>query len=295
MRRMPRSNRGSRPLLRLNAADFEAFVRGSRSGGSLTLHRKLDGREIAAGSWSRNCRRVRVALAVNARERAAVRLALLQLQPRILAAAARQRVALNLRFGRQSRQCPLPARGPALARAGGGARGPLLARSALAASLREIPADYGTQRRLVRRRDARVLAFAGTDVSQRECWLQPAIARRVRALIAAAAHDGIVLQLVSGFRSAAYQARIIERKRARGEPLSSILAINAAPGYSEHHSGRAVDLTAPGFTPIEEPFESSPAFAWLQANAGRFRIRLSYPRNNPHRIVYEPWHWYFED
>ena len=103
---MPRSNRGSRPLLRLNAADFEAFVRGTRSGGSLTLHRKLDGREIAAGRWSRNGRRLRVALVVNPRELAAVRLALLQLQPRIQAAAARRRVAMELRFGRQSRQCP---------------------------------------------------------------------------------------------------------------------------------------------------------------------------------------------
>jgi len=29
----------------------------------------------------------------------------------------------------------------------------------------------------------------------------------------------------------------------------------------------------------------------LQKNARRFGYRLSYPRRNPHRIAYEPWHW----
>jgi D-alanyl-D-alanine carboxypeptidase len=77
--------------------------------------------------------------------------------------------------------------------------------------------------------------------------------------------------------------------------MASILAVNAAPGYSEHHGGRAVDLATPGHPTIEEAFEHSPAFAWLTAHAARLRLRLSYPRDNPHGIVYEPWHWYFED
>ena len=32
-------------------------------------------------------------------------------------------------------------------------------------------------------------------------------------------------------------------------------------------------------------------YAWLKDNAARFRFRLSYPRDNPHGIAYEPWHW----
>ena len=31
--------------------------------------------------------------------------------------------------------------------------------------------------------------------------------------------------------------------------------------------------------------------AWLVANAVRFGFALSYPRDNPHGIAYEPWHW----
>ena len=68
----------------------------------------------------------------------------------------------------------------------------------------------------------------------------------------AAAHDGIALLLVSAFRSVDYQRDLIARKLAKGEQLDSILRVMAAPGYSEHHTGRAVDLTAPGLAPLEE-------------------------------------------
>ena len=106
-----------------------------------------------------------------------------------------------------------------------------------------------------------------------------------------AAEDGVELQIVSAFRSIEYQLGILERKLAHGRNIEEILRVSAAPGYSEHHSGRALDITAPGFAALEEEFEKSPAFAWLKRHAWRFGFRLSYPRRNPHGIAYEPWHW----
>ena len=85
-----------------------------------------------------------------------------------------------------------------------------------------------------------------------------------------------------------------ERKRARGQSVEEILHVNAAPGYSEHHSGRALDIGTPGEPPAEESFEHTSAFAWLTRHAGDFGFVMSYPRANPHGIVYEPWHWYHE-
>ncbi|HLP25741.1 MAG TPA: D-alanyl-D-alanine carboxypeptidase family protein, partial [Acidobacteriota bacterium] len=32
-------------------------------------------------------------------------------------------------------------------------------------------------------------------------------------------------------------------------------------------------------------------FRWLKRHAGEFGFTLSYPKNNPHQIGYEPWHW----
>lgn len=137
------------------------------------------------------------------------------------------------------------------------------------------------------------LAFAGRDRYRRPLWLTRGAARAWQALRAAAARDGIVLEAISGYRSHDYQLGIFERKRARGQTVDEILTVNAAPGYSEHHSGRALDIGAPDEPPAEASFERTPAFAWLTGRAADFGFVMSYPRYNPHGIVYEPWHWYF--
>ena len=67
-----------------------------------------------------------------------------------------------------------------------------------------------------------------------------------------------------------------------------------APGFSEHHGGCALDIGTPDEPPAEASFEATPAFAWLQANADGHGFAMSYPRGNPHGIVYEPWHWRYD-
>jgi hypothetical protein len=155
-----------------------------------------------------------------------------------------------------------------------------------------LPADYATRTGLPRQREPALLVDAGRDAFGRRAWLQAPAARAWQRMRAAAAIDNVTLQLVSAFRHAAYQTRLVQRKLARGMTLDEILAVNAAPGYSEHHSGRAIDLTTPGCAPAEVEFEATPAFEWLHRNAARFGFRLSYPRGNPHGVTYEPWHWY---
>ncbi|MCL1634119.1 D-alanyl-D-alanine carboxypeptidase family protein [Luteimonas sp. SX5] len=136
------------------------------------------------------------------------------------------------------------------------------------------------------------LALAGFDRYRRPLWLHPQAARAWNAMREGAYRDGIVLEAISGYRSHDYQLGIFERKLARGLTVDDILAVNAAPGYSEHHSGRALDIGAPDEPPAEESFEDTAAFGWLGAKAGDYGFAMSYPRGNPHGIVYEPWHWY---
>lgn len=137
------------------------------------------------------------------------------------------------------------------------------------------------------------LAFAGVDRYRRPLWLHVDAARAWQHMHAAAMHDDVVLEPISGYRSHDYQLGIFERKRERGQTIDEILAVNAAPGYSEHHSGFALDIGTPGEPAAETSFERTPTFAWLTANAGDFDFAMSYPRDNPHGIVYEPWHWRF--
>jgi D-alanyl-D-alanine carboxypeptidase len=154
-----------------------------------------------------------------------------------------------------------------------------------------IPPDYGRKRQLPLQPEAKLLTSIGTDIFDRDQRLLAPAAEAWQSMVVAAANDGIELQIVSAYRSVDYQAGIIRRKLDGGQSIAEILQASAAPGYSEHHSGRALDLTTPGYAALEEEFEQSDAFAWLQSQAAGFGFRMSFPRDNPHRIAYEPWHW----
>ncbi|HZE89094.1 MAG TPA: M15 family metallopeptidase [Verrucomicrobiae bacterium] len=154
-----------------------------------------------------------------------------------------------------------------------------------------IPASYPADNRLRLHEEATDLVQIGADIHGRERQLTPHAAERWASLRAAAGRESIPLLFVSAFRSVDYQRGIFERKIAAGEALERILKVNAPPGYSEHHTGRAVDLTTPGSVPLAEEFESTAAFAWLLRNAERFGFVMTYPRGNTFGMAYEPWHW----
>jgi D-alanyl-D-alanine carboxypeptidase len=154
-----------------------------------------------------------------------------------------------------------------------------------------IPADYSSRHKLSLQLEARRLVSIGRDIYQREQKLVRGAAEAWSDMRDAARRDGVELQAVSAFRSVAYQEQILRKKLERGQTLDKILAVSAAPGYSEHHSGRALDLTCPGSPVLEEEFEHSNAFGWLSERANDFGFTLSYPRDNPHGVLYEPWHW----
>jgi zinc D-Ala-D-Ala carboxypeptidase len=65
----------------------------------------------------------------------------------------------------------------------------------------------------------------------------------------------------------------------------------APPGYSEHHTGYAVDLADANQDFLD--FGNSPAFRWMRLHAHEFGFELSFPHNNRQGVDYEPWHWRF--
>jgi D-alanyl-D-alanine carboxypeptidase len=157
-----------------------------------------------------------------------------------------------------------------------------------------IPADYGRSHRLRLQAECCQLATVETDANGREHMLHPEAASAWHAMRNAAAKDGITLQVASAFRSVAYQQSIIERKLGASQSIEEILRVSAAPGFSEHHSGRAIDIATPESPPLETSFELTPAFEWLSDWAPDFGFRMSYPRNNRHNIAFEPWHWAYQ-
>ena len=137
----------------------------------------------------------------------------------------------------------------------------------------------------------RLVVIGRTPDHRRILRLAPAAAGAWRRMQAAAAADEVTLLPLSAFRSVARQTVIIRRKLDRGQPIAEILRVNALPGCSEPHTGRAVDFGAPGHLTLETSFARTREFRWLRRHAPRFGFHLSYPPRNRAGIAYEPWHW----
>ncbi|MDB5972908.1 MAG: D-alanyl-D-alanine carboxypeptidase family protein [Hydrocarboniphaga sp.] len=164
-------------------------------------------------------------------------------------------------------------------------------------SVDQLLQELGIERAALRRRglhryrEASRLVPVGLGTDGRDKLLTPQAAQAWLSMRDAAARSGVSLLLVSAFRSAEYQASLLRARLAKGETIEVALTINAPPGYSEHHTGRAIDIGTPGCGGLDEAFENTAAYAWLEREASSFGFTMSYPRDNPQGYRYEPWHW----
>ena len=108
------------------------------------------------------------------------------------------------------------------------------------------------------------------------------------------------LYIESGYRSSAYQLYLfIYYLQNHKYSIRETVKFVALPGFSEHGSVKhqAIDfISVDGVNGEEDAklFEALEEYRWLLANAGKYGFLLSYPRNNPTGISFEPWHWHFE-
>ncbi len=154
-----------------------------------------------------------------------------------------------------------------------------------------IPASYGLDPARPKYELAPALVDVEPNIVGQMQQLTHSTAAAWSAMKAHARADGVSLLLVSGFRSIERQVELIRRKLELGQSLEEILKVNAAPGYSQHHTGQAIDIATLGCPPLTEAFESTPAYGWLCRHAAEFGFALPYGRENQFGFAYEPWHW----
>jgi LAS superfamily LD-carboxypeptidase LdcB len=127
------------------------------------------------------------------------------------------------------------------------------------------------------------------------------------ALLDASRRRGTPLQGNSGYRSVADQREIFRRRLggystsqiesgAADGAIENVLAYHSIPGYSRHHTGKTIDMSAAGGT--NGSFSSSAAYQWLAGNnyqvAKSFGFIPNYPPGagaqgpNP-----EPWEFVY--
>jgi D-alanyl-D-alanine carboxypeptidase len=139
--------------------------------------------------------------------------------------------------------------------------------------------------------EAKRLKKCKKDMFDRDVYLDPKAKKAWKKMKKAANKVGIKLKIISAFRSYNYQKQLIQNKLDKGLSKEEILKVNTLPGYSEHHTGCAIDIGAKNEAILDEEFDQTEAFDWLQQNAEKFGFFMSYPKKNTTGICYEPWHW----
>jgi len=139
-----------------------------------------------------------------------------------------------------------------------------------------LPSHYA--RRMPRYLEATSLVDAGFDSAGRQAYLTPTASDAWRSMKNAASDFGLNLILVSAFRSYASQEEILQRKLSQGISWTDVLSVSAFPGSAN--------------TTLAE---HTAEFEWLSDQAALFGFHMSYPRNNVFGIVYESWHWAFQN
>ena len=119
-------------------------------------------------------------------------------------------------------------------------------------------------------------------------YVTPETRKAFIAMAAAARKDSVLLRADSGFRSPWFQRKLISRRLSEGKSFVSIIKNVAPPGYSEHHTGRALDLV-----PSDPSFARSRTYTWLKKHAADFGFTESYPKDFADGLHWEPWHWLY--
>ena len=169
---------------------------------------------------------------------------------------------------------------------------------------------------LARRRGYRLRTQAREDllVQEGRHSLQQEAMNAWGQLRAAAAEEGIQLELVSAYRSVQRQRQIFLRELrgtlgARGggrlteeaiaagqadEWIEEVLCFSSIPGFSKHHSGYTIDIFDPSDGYAFTEFDRSRGYEWISAhnylNAKRFGFIPSYP-DGAHGQGPEPEPW----
>lgn len=139
------------------------------------------------------------------------------------------------------------------------------------------------------------LVAVDRGLNGRRHYLAPEAATAWRVLRQAARLDGISLEIASSFRSVSYQAVVIQRRLDQGIDEERVLYGVALPGYSEHHTGCAIDLTTEAYRSIGHGFGRTESYDWLRKNAAEYGFVESYPPGNSSGIMPEPWHWFYQN
>lgn len=125
----------------------------------------------------------------------------------------------------------------------------------------------------------------------RELYLREEALNQLEKLWRAAEADGVILHILSAYRSYDYQKGLFNSYAERhGREAAN--RFSALAGQSEHQLGTTVDFGGTN-SDLKASFADTKHGLWLAENAYRFGFALSYPAGSENitGYIYEPWHY----
>ena len=100
---------------------------------------------------------------------------------------------------------------------------------------------------------------------------------------------GYHIRAISTYRTYDYQKKLYENY-AKKDGIEKADTYSARPGFSEHHTGLAIDID--NIKLSYDNFENTNEFNWIKDNAYKYGFILRYPKDNTITgYIYEPWHY----
>ncbi|WP_433946960.1 D-alanyl-D-alanine carboxypeptidase family protein [Paenibacillus sp. SN-8-1] len=117
-------------------------------------------------------------------------------------------------------------------------------------------------------------------------------AAALEEMFAGAKEDGVYLAGVSAYRSKKTQTSLFNRY-VKKDGLEKAKTYSAVPGYSEHQTGLAIDVSgSDGKCAAESCFGGTKEAEWLKEHAQEYGFIIRYPEGKESitGYKYEPWH-----
>ncbi len=141
--------------------------------------------------------------------------------------------------------------------------------------------------------DLAPILYYAADRSPESRYMRKEAADQFNRMAEGAAADGLEIVMTTAYRSYGFQSTLYNNYvNAHGQQEAD--RFSARPGFSEHQTGLAVDVSAPsvGYA-LTQDFEGTPEWNWLMDHAREYGFILRYPRGKTEitGYMYEPWHF----
>ena len=108
----------------------------------------------------------------------------------------------------------------------------------------------------------------------------------------AAKADGMNLIITTSYRSYGFQSTLYYNY-VNQDGQANADTYSARPGYSEHHTGLAADLSTPSLTNAFTQFIYTDEYKWMKENSYKYGFIQRYTDENQYITGYQPEAWHY--